>query len=142
MTERSSSEYHQLKTWRIWAGPRCASMQRAWRTLWSVNVAGQEATMKVCGVVVAIPQEHNWAPRLSNGLRVNVGTTSSTPSPLNIQLSGGKTSRRSISMTWGGGLVLVGGRESRPRAKGSSAFAASVQQEEVAGEHRCTLAVA
>ena len=49
----------------------------------------REATMKVCGVVVAMPQGHNWAPRLSSGWRVNVGTTSSTPAPSSIQLDGG-----------------------------------------------------
>jgi hypothetical protein len=36
-------------------------------TRWSGDVAGAEATMKVCGVVVAKPQGHSWAPRLLNG---------------------------------------------------------------------------
>ena len=31
-----------------------------------MSLAG-EATMKDCGVVVAMPQGHNWAPRLSSG---------------------------------------------------------------------------
>jgi hypothetical protein len=31
------------------------------------NVAGREATVKVCGVAVAKPQGHSWAPHPSNG---------------------------------------------------------------------------
>ena len=41
-------------------------------TLRSVDVAGREATVKACGVAVAKPQGHSWAPNPSNGLRVNV----------------------------------------------------------------------
>jgi hypothetical protein len=32
-----------------------------------VDVDGAEATRKVCGVLVAMPLGHNWAPRLPNG---------------------------------------------------------------------------
>jgi len=31
------------------------------------QVAGGEATVKVCGVAVAMPQGHSWAPHPSNG---------------------------------------------------------------------------
>ena len=36
--------------------------------------------MKVYGVAVAMLQEQSWAPRLSNDLRMNVGTDPSVPS--------------------------------------------------------------
>gem|GEM_PF-4918983 len=39
----------------------------------------EEATVKVCGVAVAIPQGHSWAPPLSNGTTVNVGTLPVAP---------------------------------------------------------------
>ena len=38
------------------------------------DVAGREATVKVCGVVVAMVQGHSWVPIPSKGSRVNVGT--------------------------------------------------------------------
>lgn len=41
----------------------------AWRTSGLVDVAGREATVKVCGVVVAMLQGHSWAPTPSNGAR-------------------------------------------------------------------------
>ena len=33
----------------------------------AVDVDGAEATRKVCGVLVAMPLGHNWAPHLPNG---------------------------------------------------------------------------
>jgi hypothetical protein len=48
-----------------WAAVRIRTVVR--RTPWLVNVAGSEATVKICGVTVAIPQEHSWTPRPSNG---------------------------------------------------------------------------
>jgi hypothetical protein len=33
----------------------------------AVDVVGAEATRKVCGVLVAMPLGHNWAPHLPNG---------------------------------------------------------------------------
>jgi hypothetical protein len=33
-----------------------------WGTPWLVYVAGREATVKGCGVAVAMPQGHSWAP--------------------------------------------------------------------------------
>jgi hypothetical protein len=37
-------------------------------------VAGREATVKACGVVVAMVQGHSWVPIPSKGSRRNVGT--------------------------------------------------------------------
>ena len=83
-----------------------------------VDVAGREATMNACGVVVAKSQGHSWTPTPSNGLRVNVGTIPGVPSPASGQLVGGKARRRSIPPGWGGGPVVVRGRESRPHGEG------------------------
>jgi hypothetical protein len=45
-----------------------------WGTSWPVEVAGGEATVKACGVAVAMLQEHRWGPTPSKGSAVNVGT--------------------------------------------------------------------
>jgi len=37
------------------------------RTPWSACVVDREATMKACGVVVAISQGHSWVPTLTSG---------------------------------------------------------------------------
>lgn len=44
-----------------------------------VRVAGREATVKACGVVVAMMQGHNWVPIPSNGPGMNVGTVPVLP---------------------------------------------------------------
>ena len=41
--------------------------------------AGREATVKACGVAVAMSQGHSWAPTLLNGHEVNVGTVRPVP---------------------------------------------------------------
>ena len=67
VAERLSSEYHQLQPDGYGLGCDAHLRLPAQRTLRSVNVADREATMKDCGVVVAMSQGHNWAPRLSSG---------------------------------------------------------------------------
>ena len=69
--------------------------------------------MNVCGVAAAMLQGHSWAPTPSNGSTVNVGTTATIPSPISSLLFGGKVRRRPMSSRWGGGPVIVRGRESR-----------------------------
>jgi hypothetical protein len=49
---------------------------------------------------------------------VNVGTIPMAPAPVSIQLAGGKARRRLMPPGWGGGPVVVGGRESRPQGEG------------------------
>jgi hypothetical protein len=88
------------------------------RTLRPVDVAGQEATVKACGVVVAMLQGHSWAPTPSSGSRVNVGTIPVAPSPTCNQLAGGKARRRLTPPGWDGGPVVVRGRESRLHGEG------------------------
>ena len=74
--------------------------------------------MKVCGVTVARLQGHNWAPTLSSGLVVNVGTIPLVPFPASSQLVGGKTRRRSMLAGWDGGPVVVGAQESCVHGEG------------------------
>ena len=79
MSERFS-RYPAARTWRIRAAQqRAPTHNGVWGTLWSVYVAVREATVKVCGVAVARLQGHSWAPTLSNGQKVNVGTILSVP---------------------------------------------------------------
>ncbi len=82
------------------------------------DVADREATVKVCGVAVAMLQGHSWAPTPSNGSGVNVGTIPAVPDPGSSQLSGGKARRRLMLSGWGGGPVVVRGRESRLHGEG------------------------
>jgi hypothetical protein len=83
------------------------------------EVAGQEATVKACGVAVAMLQGHSWAPTPLKGSRVNVGTVPTVPSPAGSPLVGGKTRRRSMPSGWDGGPVVVRGRESRSHGEGA-----------------------
>lgn len=74
--------------------------------------------MNACGVAVAMLQGHSWAPTPLNGWRVNVGTILSVPSPASSQLVGGKVRCRLMLTRWGGGPVVVRGRESRSHGEG------------------------
>lgn len=82
------------------------------------DVADREATVKACGVTVAKLQGHSWAPTPSNGSGVNVGTIPAVPSPAGSLLVGGKARRRLMPPGWGGGPVVVRGRESRSHGEG------------------------
>ncbi len=74
--------------------------------------------MKDCGVVVAMLQGHSWAPTPSKGSGVNVGTIPAAPYPTSSLLVGGKARRRLMPPGWGGGPVVVRGRESRSHGEG------------------------
>jgi len=87
-------------------------------TPWLGDVAGREATVNACGVAVAMLQGHSWAPTPSNGSTVNVGTIPAVPSPVGSLLVGGKARRRLMLSGWGGGPVVVRGRESRSHGEG------------------------
>ncbi len=87
-------------------------------TPWSGHVADGEATVNACGVAVAMLQGHSWAPTPSKGSEVNVGTIPVAPSPASGPLVGGKARRRLTPPGWGGGPVVVRGRESRPHGEG------------------------
>ena len=75
--------------------------------------------MKVCGVTAAMLQGHSWAPIPSNGSRVNVGTIPVAPDLVRCQRAEpGKARRRLTRSGWGGGPVVVRGRESRSHGEG------------------------
>jgi len=100
-----------------WAATRTSAS--AGGTPWLGDVADREATVKGCGVAVARLQGHSWAPTLSKGSRVNVGTISAVPSPASGLLVGGKVRCRPMLSGWGGGPVVVRDRESRSHGEGA-----------------------
>ena len=67
---------------------------------------------------VAMLWGHSWTPTLSNGWEMNVGTIPPVPSPANTPLVGGKACCRLMPVGWGGGPVVVRGRESRSHGEG------------------------
>ncbi len=79
-------------------------------TPWLGDVAGREAMVNACGVAVAMLQGHRWAPTLSKGSAVNVGTTATVPDPDSLVLAGGNARRQRMLSWWGGGPVVVRGR--------------------------------
>ena len=70
--------------------------------------------MHACGVAVAMLQGHSWAPTLSNGWKVNVGTIPPVPSPASIPLVGGKACCRLMPVGWSGGPEVSGPRPGKP----------------------------
>jgi len=111
---------HQLETdgFGLDSSAHPTGKNAVWRTPWLGDVAGQEATVNVCGVAVAMLQGHSWTPPPSKGSRVNVGTISSVPILTSSSLVNGKVHRRPMLTRWGGGPVVVRGRESRPHGEG------------------------
>ena len=59
---------------------------------WVKSLVG-EATVKVCGVVVAMVQGHSWVPIPSKGSRMNVGTVSALPNRRRRQRPSGSGER-------------------------------------------------
>ena len=78
----------------------------------------QEATVNACGVAVAKPQGHSWAPPLSNGEGVNVGTISGVPRGRAASVKAGKIRCRSTRPRWDGGVVVVRAQESCVHGEG------------------------
>ena len=78
----------------------------------------QEATVNACGVAVAKPQGHSWAPPLSNGLGVNVGTILVVPPGRAASMNGGKARCRLMRPGWDGGVVVVRAQESCVHGEG------------------------
>ena len=89
-----------------------------WGTRGPVRLADREATVKVCGVAVAMLQGHSWAPTPSNGSGVNVGTIPVAPYASSSLLVVGKARRRLMPSGWDGGPVVVRDRESRSHGEG------------------------
>ena len=75
--------------------------------------------MNACGVAVAMLQGHSWAPTPSKGSKVNVGTIALVPGRAGSQpVWSGKARCRLMLAQWGGGPVVVRGRESRSHGEG------------------------
>ncbi len=107
---------HQLQSDRYGLGGSAYPCFNVRKTLWSVRYVDREVTVNVCGVAVTMLQEHSWVPTLSSGLRVNVGTIPAAPAPVRFWRPGGKARCQLMLPEWGGGPVVVRGRESRPHA--------------------------
>ncbi len=58
-----------------WYAVRTNMICLCWELRCGLRSLASEATTKVCGVVVAMPQGHSWAPPLPTGSQVFVGTT-------------------------------------------------------------------
>lgn len=115
----ASQESHQLESGGSGLGSSAHSRHGVVRgTPGLDDVAGREAVVKDCGVAAAMLQGHSWAPTPSNGSTVNVGTIPVVPDPVRLQRIGGKVHRRLMPPGWGGGSVVVRGRESRPHGEG------------------------
>jgi len=99
-----------------WVATRIGAL--APRTPRPIDIVGQEATVKACGVAVAKLQGHSWAPTPSSGSRVNVGTIPVAPSLTSSQLAGGKARRRLMPPGWDGGPVVVRAWESHVHGEG------------------------
>ena len=102
-------------------------------TSWLGDIAGREAVVNVCGVAAAMLQGHSWVPIPSNGQKVNAGTIPVVPNPVSCQLPGGKVRRRLMPPGWGGGPVVVRGRESRSHGEGVQRDRSAVV---LMGDHR------
>jgi len=65
-----------------------------------VGFAGKEATVKDCGVAVAMLPGQSWAPNSSNGREVNVGTARGRP-PFRVSSPAGGQARRQLMVAGG-----------------------------------------
>lgn len=76
--------------------------------------------MNACGETMAMMLGHNWVPIPSNGSGMNVGTIPAPPTFLLHPAAEilGWTRGLLIGSGWGGELVVVRGRESRPHGEG------------------------
>ena len=111
-------ESHRLESGGSGSGSSAYQHENVRETPQSGDVADLEATVKACGVVVAMLQGYSWAPTPSSGSRVNVGTIVETPSPADSQSVDGKARRQPTSPRRDGGPVVVRGRESRSHGEG------------------------
>lgn len=83
-----------------------------------VVIAGWEVTRNVCGVLVAMLQGQSWAPHLSTGCVVNVGTDPGAPYLPTCQVGIGQARCQLMVQGRDGAFVVVRGRESRSHGEG------------------------
>lgn len=74
--------------------------------------------MKARGVTVAMPQGHSWAPTPDKRFKSERGNHPGGPQAIQPPAGDGKARRRLTPSGWGGGPVVVRGRESRPHGEG------------------------
>jgi hypothetical protein len=74
--------------------------------------------VNACGVAMAMLPGKSWAPHLSNGHLVNVGTVPGLPSLPVSQAGSGQVRRRLLGRGPGGVFVVVRDRESRSHGEG------------------------
>lgn len=114
----ASQESHRLKSGGSGPGSSAHPHTNVRGTPQSVDVADSEATVKACGVAVAMLQGHSWAPTPSSGSRGNVGTIVEAPSPADSQSVDGKARRQPTPPRRDGGPVVVRDRENRSHGEG------------------------
>ena len=113
-------EVGPARTWWIWAGISSArtSLQPGGTTLGAAWSAGPGATAKACGVVVDEAAGEKLGTDPVERSVVNVGTILGVALPAGQPGRSGKARRRLMARGWGGVLVVVRGRESRPHGEG------------------------
>jgi hypothetical protein len=82
------------------------------------EVAGQEATVKVCGVAVAMLPEQQLGVSLVDRSHGERGNHPESPDSPPGQGGEGQARCRLMASGWGGGPVVVRGRESRLHGEG------------------------
>ena len=109
---------NRLQIWRIWAGKQCTTVGLVDGRLRARQIAsGAEATVKVCGVGVAMLPGQQVGASLVDRCAVNVGTVCGCPPPDRPgRVRAGPSSTEGHGR--GGGLVVVGVRESRTQGEG------------------------
>ena len=105
--------------WRIWVGRGAHPLPAGgWGTPVGDVTSRPEATVNVCGVTVAMPQVE-LDTSLVDRLRDERGNRPASPSPPCSQRGGRAGPSSADGTEWGGGFVVVGGRESRSQGEGS-----------------------
>ena len=102
-----------------WYAVRTNMVGLCWELRCGLRSLASEATMNVCGVVVAMPQGHSWAPPLPTGSQVFVGTI--VRFPIGCPSQGrqvGLARRQPMALRWGGGAVVVRAGESLAHGEG------------------------
>ena len=109
---------------------------------WVKSLVG-EATVRACGVVVAMVQGHSWVPIPSKGLADERGNRSGSPGrpPPPAAHRCGWTHGLSNGPGRGGGPVVLRGRESRPLGEGAQQDRSTAERgRRHTGEYRCRVA--
>jgi hypothetical protein len=83
-----------------------------------VDCAGEEATVKACGVAVAMLPGQSWVTSLVDRSLGERGNHLRSPSPPASQVGGGQVRGQLWIVRWGGGPVVVRPRESRGHGEG------------------------